>query len=137
MTSNTEITNYGDLVPGYQLLKKVHEQLGVSYIISDGSIGIFSFKDKPISIGRYLEIETPIAESKGLDSPCYTGWTYRANLATAGFVFTPAVGFKLYNAIAASGWGVENLIEKKRYDELDQSVYIFNLAGKLLENKEG
>jgi hypothetical protein len=132
----TNKTQYGELVPGFFLVKKESEQLGVQYTISHDGIDIFYFKTKPVSLEKYCELESKKALEKGLGEFCYTGWYYNAKTSTANFSVTPRIGFRFYNSIVESGWDVEKLNKEKRYQELDQAVYIYNLSGKLIENHE-
>ena len=67
------------------------------------------------------------------DNTCATAWVFKSMINSKKFIFTPRIGFAIYNAIIESGWNVEKLNKEKRYNELDQAIYLFDLAGQLLE----
>lgn len=121
----TNIVEFGELIPGFTLRKKAYVQGGndiSSYEICLDNFPIFAFTEKPISYKKFLE-----------DNTCATAWVFKSMINSKKFIFTPRIGFAIYNAIIESGWNVEKLNKEKRYNELDQAIYLFDLAGQLLE----
>jgi len=74
-----------------------------------------------------------LEKENGQETPCFSGWVHLAIIESKRFVFSPSTGKKVYDAIVASGWDTDKLCKEKRHYEVEQGIYIFNLAGKLIE----
>jgi len=124
----TEILEYGELIPRFTLRKKSYDlgnKKATQYEICQDNFPVFIYPTKPISFEKFIKSST-----------CVTSWTYEASNATKDFRFIPRIGAEIFKSILESGWSVKNINEKKRYDELDQAIYLFNLAGLLIEKTE-
>ncbi len=133
-----KITEYGEVIPGFTLRRVEREQSGIpdkyeliesGDISASGVASVHTFIEKPISYKEYLRIE-----GEKQETPCATGWVHIAMKESARFTFKPRIGHKIYNGIIESGWDADKLSEEKRYNELDQGVYVFELAGRLIES---
>lgn len=115
-------TKYGELFDGFNLVKIErinNENIQEEYQICIDNFPIFAFPIKPIT-----------QEKHNKETKVFTNWVYSAMQVSRKFLFSPRIGFQIFDAISKDEDWIEN--KEKKYGH-DIAFFVFERAGKLIE----
>jgi hypothetical protein len=119
-----KVKQYGDIFPGFTLRMIERDyggKLQEDYQICKDDFPIFTFPIKPITQKKHLE-----------STDCFTGWAHNAMNVSSKFMFRPSLGAEIFESINTDPDWVFN--KEGKYC-CDMGFFVFEKAGKLIENK--